>query len=93
MLGDKISRSSAAFSPLFVSNIHLVCHRKCRATSSQLQALRKTNDREEMVERILLHFLNYFHIIFRLLLPPIHEDDPAFEVRWITLSFAHHFLN
>ena len=63
MSDDRIFRSSAAFSPLFLSNIHLVCHRKFRTTPSQIQAPRKTNDRGEIVEHILQHLLNYFRMI------------------------------
>ena len=37
--------SSPAFSPLFASNIHLICHRKFRTTFSRIQAPGKTNDR------------------------------------------------
>ena len=57
---DPLSQSSAAFSPPFVSNIHLVCHPKFRATFSQIQAQEKINDREEIFERILQLFFELF---------------------------------
>ena len=49
-------RSAAAFSPPFESKIDLVCHHRLRATSSQIQVPGKTNDGEEIFERILEQF-------------------------------------
>ena len=68
---EKRMTSSAAFSPLNASNIHLVCHRKFRTTLSRIQAPGKTNDREDIVERILQHFSNQFRIILHFLMLPI----------------------
>ena len=56
---------------LFASNIHFVCHRKFRTAFTRIQAPGKTNDREKIVERILQHFLNYFHIILHFSSHPI----------------------
>ena len=49
---DRILRSSAASSLQFGPKIHLVCSCEFRATSFQIQAQRKTNDREGIFQHI-----------------------------------------
>ena len=85
---DWFLRNSAAFSLQFCPKIHLVCDRKFRTTSFQIQAPKKTNDRQEIYEHTVLLSLNNLHIIHHFLCIPHnvvkhwHEDGPACEVLW-----------
>ena len=81
---DQISQSSAAFSPLFVSNIHMECHRKFRTTFSD-PGTRKDQWLREIFERFLQHFSNYFRIILHFLLPPIQSMSLNIDMK-IVLS-------
>ena len=54
---DQISQSSAAFSPLFASNM---CAIVSSVPLSQIQAPGKTNDCGEIFERFLQHFFELF---------------------------------
>ena len=67
ILGDQIFENFALFSPQSDPNIRLVCYCMWRTTSFLNQVQRKTNDREDIFERILQPFLNYFHIILHFL--------------------------
>ena len=45
----------------------MVCHRKFRTTSFQIQALGKTNDREGIFQHTFLLSLNYLHMVHHFL--------------------------
>ena len=67
ILGDQIFGNFASSSPQSDPIIGLVCYCMCRTTAFLIQVQGKTNDREEIFDRIPELFLNYFHTILHFL--------------------------
>ena len=89
----KFPASSLQFDP----KIDWFCHCRCRTTSILKQVQEKTNDREEIFERVLQHFLNLSsHTFLSSKKISLNIDEKmVLPVKFAGshCNFAHRFLN
>ena len=99
-------RMQSSFPQPFCPSLRLVYQSKFRTIPSLIQVPRMTNDRGEICEHnsqlqlifllrenyiftfLCIFFFSPFHVVEHC-----HEDDPAVELLWITLSFFPAFMN